>query len=439
MCLKIIINSTFYWIYYKKYSFSLIIFLSCLTIFQYRTDVFLTNKKVDYELSQAIKINLNLSINKTDNSNLSISTIDNSTYFKKCPKDKSFFDHIPVRSNELINMISLVLQSQSLMYCPVPKVATKTLLNVILYIHVRDLIKNLNNNWTNIDNAKAKIEKMININKFIGELRSHGVIIPEQEKPKSLSEFLHMYLNILQFGQINKNFPSRLINPWRLSFTYSFPYFRLQNLSSLSQIFTSSFTRTIFVRHPFERLASAYKERIATLSKDRIEPEPEYDAIRMQICYRRVLSKKNHPTSPSKESCRNIIPSFEDFVRYILTGTDRPNGIARMNYHWQPYSTICQVCKFQYNFVGKYESFNEDFPQFLKHFNITNWNIEKRNGPSGLQKWDYQKYYTTLSDDLICQLIRLYNDDFRLFKYKVHDYIVNRTSLFQNCYFLKTS
>ncbi|CAF1479987.1 unnamed protein product, partial [Adineta steineri] len=148
MCLKIIINSTFYWIYYKKYSFSLIIFLSCLTIFQYRTDVFLTNKKVDYELSQAIKINLNLSINKTVNSNLSISTIDNSTYFKKCPKDKSFFDHIPVRSNELINMISLVLQSQSLMYCPVPKVATKTLLNVILYIHVRDLIKNLNNNWT---------------------------------------------------------------------------------------------------------------------------------------------------------------------------------------------------------------------------------------------------------------------------------------------------
>ncbi|CAF4285974.1 unnamed protein product, partial [Adineta steineri] len=88
---------------------------------------------------------------------------------------------------------------------------------------------------------------------------------------------------------------------------------------------------------------------------------------------------------------------------------------------------------------GKYESFNEDFPQFLKHFNITNWNIEKRNGPSGLMKWDYQKYYTTLSDDLICQLIRLYNDDFRLFKYKVHDYIVNRTSLFQNCYFLKTS
>ncbi|CAF4370846.1 unnamed protein product, partial [Adineta steineri] len=206
---------------------------------------------------------------------------------------------------------------------------------------------------------------------------------------------LHMYLNILQFGQINEKYRSRLINPWRLSFTFSFPYFRLQNLSSLSQIFSSSFTRTIFVRHPFERLASAYKERIATLSKDRIEPEFEYDEIRMEICYKRITSIELRQLMLLKDSCRNIIPSFEDFVRYILTGTDRPNRIARLNFHWQPYSTICQVCKFRYNFVGKYELFDEDFPQFLKHFNITNWNIEKRNGPSGLQKGDYQKYYIT--------------------------------------------
>ncbi|CAF1361339.1 unnamed protein product [Adineta steineri] len=424
MCLKIIINSTFYLIYLKKYSFSMIIFLSFLTIFQYRTDVFLTNTKIDFELTQTININSNLSINKTDNS----------TYLKKCPEDKSPHN-IRIYPNQLISMISLVLQSQSLMYCPVPKVATKTLLNVILYIHVRDLINHLNNNWTNIDNSKAKIEKMINISKFIEELRVNGIIIPEHEKPKSLLEFLHMYLNILQFGQINERYRSRLINPWRLSFTFSFPYFRLQSLSNLSQIFSSSFTRTIFVRHPFERLASAYKERIATLSKDRIEPEPEYDAMRMEICYKRVISEK----IPSEDSCMNTIPSFEDFVRYILLATYRPNGIARMNFHWQPYSTLCQVCKFQYNFVGKYELFNEDFSQFLKHFNITNWNIEKRNGPSGLKKWDYQKYYTTLSDDLICQLIHLYNDDFRLFKYKIHDYIVNRTNLLQNCQFLKTS
>ncbi|CAF1390627.1 unnamed protein product [Adineta steineri] len=248
-----------------------------------------------------------------------------------------------------------------------------------------------------------------------------------------------MYLNILQFGQINKNFPSRLINPWRLSFTFSFPYFRLQNLSSLSQIFSSSFTRTIFVRHPFERLASAYKERIATLSKDRIEPEFEYDEIRMEICYKRITSTKLRQLMLLKDSCRSIIPSFEDFVRYIILATYVPNGIARLNFHWQPYSTLCQVCKFQYNFVGKYELFDEDFPQFLKHFNITNWNIEKRNGPSGLMKWDYQKYYITLPNDLICQLIHLYNDDFRLFKYKVHDYIVNRTGLLQNCHLIKTS
>ncbi|CAF0939878.1 unnamed protein product [Adineta ricciae] len=253
--------------------------------------------------------------------------------------------------------------------------------------------------------------------------------------PKSVAEFLHMYLNILQFGKINTSSSSKLVNPWRLRFTFSFPYFRLNNLPSLAEIFTPSFNRVIFVRHPFERLASAYKERIATLAKDRIEPEPEYDAMRIEICQQRVVSQRVRSLKPTQDSCMYTVPSFEDFLRYILTITHIPNGIARMNYHWQPYSVLCQVCKFKYNFIGKYEMFNDDLSRFLKLYNISNWNIERRNGASGLSKQDYQAYYNTLPDDLICDLIKLYSDDMRLFKYRIEDY-VNRTTLFQNCKWL---
>ncbi len=79
--------------------------------------------------------------------------------------------HNPVHKNELINMISLVMQSRSLMYCPVPKVATKTLLTVMLYMHVLDISEHLDNNWTNIDAARARTEQMINIPAFIENLR----------------------------------------------------------------------------------------------------------------------------------------------------------------------------------------------------------------------------------------------------------------------------
>jgi hypothetical protein len=246
-----------------------------------------------------------------------------------------------------------------------------------------------------------------------------------------------MYLDLLRFGGTNGTSSSLPLNPWRLSFTFAFPYLRLHSLSNISQIFSPSFTRAIFVRHPFDRLGSAYKERIATLKQDRVEPEPEYDAMRDAICRRRNSPIKFHQPLEKSDPCKGIIPSFEEFIRYILAGTHIPAGIARMNYHWQPYSVLCQVCKFKYNFIGKYETFNDQFTDFVKLFNLSDWNIQKRNGASGLTTWDYQKFYSTLPDELICQLITLYYEDFRLFNYRVDDY-VNRTTLFQNCKAFKT-
>ncbi|CAF0795593.1 unnamed protein product [Adineta ricciae] len=412
--------TTGYFRIYKKYYLHIIALIGFLIVIQSRTRVVFTTASIIYQYSPNLH-------------NVS----HNYTYLMKCPSENSP-KHLSVHPHQLVNMISIVLQSSSLMYCPVPKIATKTLLNIILYVHVRDLIHHVENNWTNVSTNRAQIEKMINISAFIKDLQFNGVVIPKSEMPKSAVEFLHMYLNILQFGTINTSSSSKLINPWRLRFTFAFPYFRLNNLPSLAEIFTPSFNRVIFVRHPFERLASAYKERIATLAKDRIEPEPEYDAMRTEICQQRVVSQRVRSLRPTQDSCMHTVPSFEDFLRYILTITHIPNGIARMNYHWQPYSVLCQVCKFKYNFIGKYEMFNDDLSRFLKLYNISNWNIERRNGASGLSKRDYQAYYDTLPDDLICELIKLYRDDMRLFKYRIEDY-VNRTTLFQNCKWLTSA
>ena len=88
----------------------------------------------------------------------------------KCPSENSH-KHPSVYPHQLINMISIVLQSSSLMYCPVPKIATKTLLNIMLYVHVRDLIHHVENNWTNVSTGRARIEKMINMSAFIEDLQ----------------------------------------------------------------------------------------------------------------------------------------------------------------------------------------------------------------------------------------------------------------------------
>ncbi|CAF1514950.1 unnamed protein product, partial [Adineta steineri] len=54
---------------------------------------------------------------------------------------------------------------------------------------------------------------------------------------------------------------------------------------------------------------------------------------------------------------------------------------------------------------------------------VSDWNNEKRRGASSHNTWDYQQLFSSLPDDLICQLKRLYSDDLQLFNYRIEDYV----------------
>ena len=60
-----------------------------------------------------------------------------------------------------------------------------------------------------------------------------------------------------------------------------FPLIRLRSLSKPLALLSSKFTRVIFVRHPFERLASAYIDKITSITND---PSSLYDRVRRAIC-----------------------------------------------------------------------------------------------------------------------------------------------------------
>ena len=92
------------------------------------------------------------------------------SYSILCRKDNCNIDKT-LYKNQLVYSVSIVLQSRSLMYCAVPKVATKTLLTLMLYMHLLDIQRNLKNNWTNIDRNRSRIEQTIDISTFIQDLR----------------------------------------------------------------------------------------------------------------------------------------------------------------------------------------------------------------------------------------------------------------------------
>ncbi|UJR07230.1 hypothetical protein I4U23_011518 [Adineta vaga] len=401
----------------KQYYIFGVFFLSCLIVIQFHQSFSIINQKLDSFL--LIK-EINSPFNYEKRSKILDNTCNHSNTLSSDMKISGSMNLI--RTYPWLHSAIFPVQSQSLMYCAIPKIASKTLVSLMIYVYIRDTIDNLTKNGTDLDRNRNQVEKLINIPKLIKELKKNGISIPDNGE--SIISLIETYLHLLRFESINDKSPSLFLNPWRFSLKDVFPNVHFTSLTNLSSVFSPEFTRALFVRHPFERLASAYKERIGTLAKDRIQAEPHYDNVRKMICrrYSRLnFIERNDP-------CTDYIPSFEHFVQYILTGTETTFGISRMDTHWQPFTVVCQVCKFQYNFIGKYETFNEDFDLLLKRVNVTDWKIEKRRGASGHKTKDYQQLYLSLPDDSICRLKRLYNDDFQLFNYRIEDY-VNRTTL----------
>ncbi|CAF1480210.1 unnamed protein product [Adineta ricciae] len=411
----------------RRYYLFGVIFLSFFIVIQFHQTCSI-RKFHSYSIP-IIHIEINLPDHQSEIRSKSLDNQCNQNNSMKSDLTKSSSIHL-TRVYPWLHAALFPIQSQSLMYCAIPKVASKTLVSLMIYVYVRDTIQNLTRNGTKPYIDQTQTQQYINIPRLIKELNKNGITVDEKsQESNSLLSLIETYLHILRFETVNDSLPSIFLNPWRFSIKDVFPQVHFTSLKNLSDIFSPSFTRVLFVRHPFERLASAYKERIATLDKDRIESEPYYDNVRKTICRR--FSKRNriqHLPRPIIDQCLQTIPSFENFVQYILINTETSFGIARMDRHWQPYSTVCQVCKFQYNFIGKYETFDDDFHLLLKRLNVSDWNIKRRRRTSGHKTGDYQQLYSALLDHLICQLKRLYKEDFQLFNYRTEDY-VNRIQL----------
>ena len=212
------------------------------------------------------------------------------------------------------------------------------------------------------------------------------------------------------------------------------PYVRLRTLFNSSIIFSSSYTRVIFVRHPLERLASAYTDKIGSL---KAVPLTFYDSLRRTICRKyatsylttaeqRAYRIKGSLQKRIHELCVKMIPSFEHFVEYIMSNP------SQTDVHWQPYSTLCGACRLNYNFIGKYETLQEDFNALkLKlGLNSTDWNINNHFS-TGKTKKNYQLMYSKLPKRLICNLKTFYSEDLKLFDYRFEDYLMNHQQI--NC------
>ena len=160
-----------------------------------------------------------------------------------------------------------------------------------------------------------------------------------------------------------------------------------------------------FVRHPFERLVSAYKDKVL-----------RGGCKKMYGAEREYFDRHK---------------SFPDFIRFV-SKQHKNNSVV--NGHWNLLSQNCQHCSIPYNVVGKLETFDEDVNYIilkngLEHIlPVENAKKVKLNTTSRKSKTNKKKesltYFSKLTKEQIKELYQIYKIDFEMFGYEASDYLL---------------
>lgn len=114
-----------------------------------------------------------------------------------------------------------------------------------------------------------------------------------------------------------------------------------------------TYKKFIFVRDPFARFVSAYKNKFLEYSD---EQTAKQIALVISKHYRDKKDKRKNKHRPEDVS-------FLEFIRY-LTGHHYGN---RANTHWSSYVNRNKVCLLKHDFIGKLETMEDDSNYFLNH------------------------------------------------------------------------
>lgn len=173
-----------------------------------------------------------------------------------------------------------------------------------------------------------------------------------------------------------------------------------------------TYKKFIFVRDPFFRLISAYGDKLK--NKNQIY----YEMIGVKIL-RTFGNVSIPPASVEKAHADGIVPSFYNFIQYILSLPEE--NPSEYDEHWRQAIHLCHPCLIDYDFIGKMETINEDAAHLLRMLqvdNIVNFRPRtiKYTDQSELKTW-----FANIPMEWRRKLYKIYEADFRLFGYDNHE------------------
>lgn len=190
------------------------------------------------------------------------------------------------------------------------------------------------------------------------------------------------------------------------------------NLRTLSEYSTPEinqrlrgYLKFLFVREPFERLVSAYRNKFTRSYNTAFHKR-----------YGTKIVRRQRPDAQPEALERGDDVSFSEFVRYLVDpATQREEPF---NEHWERVHSLCHPCLIHYDVVGKYETLEEDAAYVLK---LSGADREVRFPTSGKSTRTTGElaasYFKDISPTYQRKLYNLYRMDFLLFNYSMPSYL----------------
>ena len=180
-----------------------------------------------------------------------------------------------------------------------------------------------------------------------------------------------------------------------------------------------NYYKFLFVREPFERLLSAYKDKFTRKTNVWKKYEKK---IKRAV---RVRLGANATTYADSGEIK-----FQDFITYLIDVTSKG---SRLNEHWRHYEQLCHPCKINFDFIGHYETLVDDAPSVLHEAGVDQF-VSFPSVHFTSTKNDLEHYYSAVPREDILRLQRIYRRDFEMFGYKTSQSlgsVVNRTIAYE--------
>ncbi|XP_061624426.1 carbohydrate sulfotransferase 11-like isoform X1 [Phyllopteryx taeniolatus] len=172
-----------------------------------------------------------------------------------------------------------------------------------------------------------------------------------------------------------------------------------------------SYLKFVFVREPFERLVSAYRNKF-TLS---------YNTAFHKRYGTKII--RRHRTQPDPEALKkgNDV-TFQEFVQYLVD--PRTQREEPFNEHWESVQSLCHPCLIHYDVVGKYETLEPDAHAVLSLAGVEDMLQFPTSGKSTRTDGNMAaRYFKHISPFYQKRLFNLYRMDFLLFNYSTPEYL----------------